>query len=313
MRCFVRSSRGRAKLDSLIRQYDAAQIEVIQGNLAYGPDCLKATQDIQIIYHLAASGDKSFPDAFLNSVVTTKNLLEASLKHGCLKRFVNVSSFAVYTNKDKPRGQLLDESCPIEERPELRCDAYCYAKTKQDELVIEYGKNRGIPYVILRPGTVYGPGKKSITGRVGIDTFGVFLHLGGSNKIPLTYIDNCAEAIVLAGLKKGIEGQVFNIVDDSLPSSRRFLKSYKRNVKPFKSIYLPHIVSYLFCYLWEKYSSWSSGQLPAAFNRGRWNAEWKGTKYSNQKLKQLLGWMPKVSTEEGLARFFESCRNGRDA
>ena len=64
---------------------------------------------------------------------------------------------------------MLDESCPVESRPELRGDPYCFAKVKQDELLIEYGKNPGVPYVILRPGAVYGPGKKEITGRVGID------------------------------------------------------------------------------------------------------------------------------------------------
>jgi hypothetical protein len=30
-------------------------------------------------------------------------------------------------------------------------------------------------------------------------------------------------------------------------------------------------VSYFLCYLWEKYSQWSEGQLPPTFNqRGKW-------------------------------------------
>jgi len=33
-------------------------------------------------------------------------------------------------------------------------------------------------------------------------------------------------------------------------------------------------------------------------------------RYSNEKLKIRVGWTPKVRTEEGLRRFFESCRNG---
>ena len=117
----------------------------------------------------------------MNSVVTTRNLLEAALRHKCLRRFVNISSFAVYTQHGKARWRLLDESCPVETHPELRGDAYCFAKVKQDEIVTEYGKKFGIPYVIVRPGHVYGPGNEAITGRVGIGTFGVFLHLGGSN------------------------------------------------------------------------------------------------------------------------------------
>ncbi len=60
-----------------------------------------------VIFHLAAgTGEKSFPDAFLNSVVATRNLLEASLRFGSLRRFVLVSSFAVYSNCDKPNGKI---------------------------------------------------------------------------------------------------------------------------------------------------------------------------------------------------------------
>src|SRR5262249_48623260 len=150
-----------------------------------------------VIYHLAAGmGEKSFPGAFMNTVLTTRNLLDAVLTHGCLKRFVSVSSFSVYTNRNKSRDGVLDESCSIEGQPVIRGDAYCFAKVKQDALVIEYGRKHAIPYVLVRPGAVYGPGTTDITGRVGSGAFGIFLHLGGSNVIPFTYVDNCADAIV---------------------------------------------------------------------------------------------------------------------
>ena len=262
-----------------------------------------------MIYHLAAGiGEKSYPDAFLNSVVTTRNLLDATLHRARLRRFILVSSFAVYSNCQKPQGRLLDETCPVEEQPELRGEAYCYAKVKQEQIVAKYGKDHGIPYVMLRPGSVYGGGKFEITGRVGINTFGSFLHLGGSNTIPFTYVDNCAEAIVLAGLVEGVDGEVFNIVDDDLPSSRQFLRLYKKHAKNIKSMYVPHLLSYVFCHLWERYSQRSEGQLPPVFNRKRWHAEWKKTRYSNEKLKAKLGWKPKVPTVEGMRRFAEACR-----
>src|SRR5207253_5220785 len=138
---------------------------------------------------------------------------------------------AVYTNTRKLHGRMLDESCPVETQPATRGDAYCFAKVRQDEIVAEYSKQCGIPCVIVRPGVVYGPGNEAIHGRVGIGTFGVFLHLGGSNVIPFTYVDNCADAIALVGLQRGTDGEVFNIVDDDLPSSRQFLRLYKRKVK----------------------------------------------------------------------------------
>lgn len=314
--CFGRSSTGLSKIETLAKLRSAeARIEVLKGNLLSRPDCEAACKDVRIIFHLAAgTGEKSFPDAFMNSVVATRNLLDASLRHARLRRFVLVSSFAVYTNLHKPKGRLLDESCPMEEHPELRGEAYCFAKVKQEELLYEYGKNFGIPYVVVRPGNVYGPGKTGIVGRVGIDSFGVFLHLGGSNPIPFTYVDNCAEAIVLSGLVRGVDGEVFNVVDDHAPSSQQFLRMYKKNVRRFKSIYVPHAVSHALCFLWERYSQWSKGQLPPVFNPRRWHSSWKKTRFSNEKLKVRLGWKPKVSTEEGLRRYFESCRQcGRHA
>lgn len=311
VRCFVRKSIKASKLARLRGQNGEAMVQMFEGNLLSLADCVEATRDAKVAIHLAAGrGEKSFPDAFMNSVVTTRNLLEACLRHHSLCRFVNISSFAVYSNINKRPGNVLDESSPVELRPDLRGEAYTFAKAKQEELVAEYGRKLGMPVVHVRPGAVYGPENPAITGRVGIGTFGLFLHLGGSNRIPLTYVDNCADAIVLAALKAGVNGEVFNVVDDDLPTSRQFLRQYKQEVKRFPSLYLPKAASYSLCYLWERYSKWSEGQLPPAFNRSRWNSFWKSTKYSNVKLKTKLGWNPKVSTKEGLRRYMAACRAG---
>lgn len=310
LRCFTRGSRVSKNFNSLIRDYgELAKIEVIKGNLLSLEDCIRATENVAVIYHLAAArGIKSVPDAFLNSVVTTRNLLEATRVHETLKRFVSISSFAVYSNTDKANPGLLDESCPVEQHPARRGDAYSFAKVKQDQIVEEYGGKFKIPYVIVRPGVVYGPGNEGITGRVGVGTFGIFLHLGGSNPIPFTYVENCAEAIVLAGLREGVNGEVFNVVDDETTQSKHFLRLYKRNVRSFASLYLPRWTSFLLCLLWEKYSDWSQGQLPPTFNRAAWHAYWKKTRYTNEKIKARLGWKAKVSSADGFNRYFESCR-----
>jgi nucleoside-diphosphate-sugar epimerase len=310
--CFVRPTSKLARIDLLIRNRPpGTHVKMLKGNLLSRQDCEAASKDVALIYHLAAgTGEKSFPDAYMNSVIATRNLLEASLKHARLRRFLLVSSFSVYTNCDKSQGRLLSESCPTEEFPHLRGEAYCFGKVRQEQIVSEYGKKFGIPYVFVRPGSVYGDDTLAIPGRVGIATFGFFVHLGGSNTIPFTYVENCAEAIVLAGLVKGVDGEIFNIVDDDLPSSDTFLRLYKKNVKSFKSLYLPHVASYALCYFWEKYSEWSKGQLPLAFNRKRWHAYWKKTRYSNEKLKKRLGWAPKVPTVDGLQRYFQSAARG---
>jgi nucleoside-diphosphate-sugar epimerase len=85
--------------------------------------------------------------------------------------------------------------------------------------------------VILRPGYVFGPGKRELSGRVGNKTFGLFVQVSGAQSLPLTFVDNCAEAIVLAGLRAGIDGEVFNVVDDELMTGREFLKAYRNKAK----------------------------------------------------------------------------------
>jgi nucleoside-diphosphate-sugar epimerase len=309
IRCFVRPASHLKRLkEALDRFPNGKSAELVEGDLLSAADCRKATEGVSVVYHLAAGIEKSFAGAFMNSVLTTRNVAGAFLKYGEPKRFVNVSSFAVYSNVKLKRGALLDETCPLEDAAQQRFDPYGYAKLKQDQLVMEYGRERNLPYVIVRPGAVFGPGKPKLSGRVGIDTFGFLIHLGGSNPLPLTYVDNCAEAIVLAGLKPGVEGEIFNVVDDDAPTSKEFLRDYKKQTGAF-SLSLPYPFTQFLCAGWERYARATHNQLPPVFNRRRCAAEWKGNRYSNQKLKERLGWKPRVDMKSAIASFLGQFSN----
>jgi nucleoside-diphosphate-sugar epimerase len=303
IRCLTRGTAGAGNLERVRAEFGTSGMEVIHGNLLSPDTCAKAINGVAVVYHLAAGVEKTFPGCFLNSAVTTRNLLDAAIAAGTVRRFVNISSLAVYSNEKVRRDGVIDETCQIDTHLVERYDPYAYGKAKQDEIVREYGRVRDLPYVIVRPGITFGPGKARIPGRVGIDTFGVFLHLGLGNFIPLTYVENCAEAIVLAGLTLGIEGQELNIVDDELPRSREFLRRYKRAVRRIRTIPVPYSIFYLFNAAWEKYSAWSGGQLPPVFNRRICEAYYKGQTFSNQKAKVLLGWRPRVGMSDALDRF----------
>ncbi len=307
LRCLVRSSKNAGELRRVV-DASSADVEVVQGNLLSRDDCRYAAQDASIVLHLAAGTGKSFAGCFLDSVVATRNLLDAALEHGQLKRFVSLSSLAVHSGFESRRGELLDENSPIERDHMKRFDPYCYGKIKQDEIVETYGRDHGIPYVIVRPGPIYGPGKRALTGRVGIDTFGIFISVGGSNQIPLIYIDNCADAVVLAGIVEGIDRQVVIAVDDELPTGREFLRLYKNNVRRFRSIGMPYGIFYVLNWIWENYSIWSEGQLPPAFNRRQCAAYYKSRHYSNRKLKELTGWTPRVSFPDASKQYFDFMR-----
>lgn len=306
IRCLVRPSGNHENLGSQISKYPDKTVEIMKGNLLIPDDCRRATKDVSLVYHLAAGSGKSFAGCVLDSALTTQNLLDSLVGNSTLKRFINVSSFAVYSNYKIRRGGVLDETCPVDRDYMERYDAYSYGKIKQDDIVLEYAIKYGIPYTILRPGVVFGPGRKgSILGRSGVDTFGFFMHVTGRHRIPLTYVDNCAEAIMLAGIVDGINGEIFNIVDDNLPTSGTLLKAVKRNLGSFFSIRVPYYIYYCFCFLWEKYSKWSHGQLQPVFNRKRCATYHKGNSYSNKKLKRMLGWKPEVPMDEALSRYFE--------
>jgi nucleoside-diphosphate-sugar epimerase len=312
IRCFVRPSSSRDRLNRILADNREADVEIVEGNLLSKPDCGRAARGVSVVYNLVAGMEKSFPGCFLNSVVTLRNLLDALSEQESHRRIVHVSSMAVYSNVSLRRGAALDESCEHESHFMERFEGYCYGKVKQEELLVEYGMTRGIPYVIVRPGVPYGPGVKSpIHARIGIDTFGLFLHLGGSNRLPLTQIDNCATAIALAGLRPNIEGRALNVVDDDLPTSRAFLRLYKKHVHRFRSIYVPYWLFRMFCRAWERYSYWSGNQLPPAFNRRKCAALWKGNTYPNQRLKDSLGWSPRITFDQAATEYFTHLRESR--
>src|SRR5206468_12087211 len=73
LRCFARPSSEVAGVEAAAQRREGARVEVIRGNLLSRADCVGATRDVAVIFHLAAArGEKSFPSAFMNSVVTTR-------------------------------------------------------------------------------------------------------------------------------------------------------------------------------------------------------------------------------------------------
>jgi len=309
--CLTRSPGG--VLESLANEFPGASVDIVVGNLLSPASCAEVARGARIVYHLAAGMGRTFPACVLNSVVTTRNLLDAVIADGSVQRFVNVSSMSVYSNSDLPRRGRLSENSPLEDEAglALRHDPYAYAKALQDQLVATYGRDGALPFVTVRPGFVIGPGKPRIPGRVGNAAFGVFLNVGPRNEMPFTYVDNCAEAIVAAGLVDDVESEVFIIVDDELPTSGQYLRRYKRHVGWFPTVATPYRAYLTFTSFLEWYSHWSRGQIPPTYNRRSTQAYFKGNTYSNEKAREMLGWKPRVPMADALDRCFDYMRSAR--
>ena len=112
------------------------------------------------------------------------------------------------------------------------------------------------------------------------------------------------------GSSREVEGEVFNVVDDQLPTSRAFLRAYKKQVRRFWSVPIPYPAAYALCAFWEWYANRSLGQLPPVFNRRECAFAWKGNGYPNRKLKEQLGWQCRVPMHDALQRYFEYQKNG---
>lgn len=305
IRCLVRNPGKAARLNQLAEQYPSTTLEILAGDLKRAKEARAACEGCDLIIHAAAAMKGSPAEIFLDSLVASRNLLDAVITRKSV-RVVLISSFSAIGVAELPRGAVVDESSPLEPHPEWR-DVYSHAKLKQELLFWDYRERHGIELVVVRPGVIYGPGGSAFSNRVGLRLFGFFFHLGGKNLLPLSYVENCADAVVVAALHPSAEGNAFHIVDDDLLSSRQYLARYTKAVKKMRAIRLPYPALMLISRAVAWYSGYSKGQLPPIFTPYKTRTMWGGNRFSNARL-HSLGWAQRIPTEEGLRRLFESLR-----
>ena len=140
--------------DSL-RNLPPKKFEIIWGDIKDKRAVKKAVEGVNIIYHLAAktvfegSTYKDFKDI---NVDGTQNLLDAA-KGKKIQKFVFFSSISVY-GLPAYSGERIkcDETWP--HKP---AEGYGKSKLEAERLLIKAHKSLRIPYIIVRPTTVYGP------------------------------------------------------------------------------------------------------------------------------------------------------------
>jgi nucleoside-diphosphate-sugar epimerase len=305
IRCLVRQGGRWSHLEALAKKHEGATVEIMVGNLASRADAARAVKGVGAVYHLAAAMSGAPADMFMNSVVSSKNLLEAIVQENKDIRVVLVSSFGVYGVAGVPEKGVVTEDTPLDPHPEQR-DVYSHTKVRQERLFWDYHKRHGVPLVVLRPGVVYGKGGAPVASKVGFDVFGVFLELGGDNPLPLTYVENCADAIVVAG-QKAPDGSAYNVVDDELPTCHDYFVRYKREVKRVRSVRIPYPLLVQMSKAVKWYCDYSEGQLPPVFTPYKVSAMWKNVGVANDRIK-ALGWKQAIPTDEALRRAFEHLR-----
>lgn len=304
LRLHVRQRPPAGLVEELQGAFPDARIEWAGANLLARDALPDLVAQVDCLVHAAAGMRGAAADMFANSVVGTRNLLEAAGAAG-VRRVVQISSFAVYRTETLPRNALHDESVPLE-TVGVEKGPYGYAKVRQEQLLDEYRERFGFESVVLRPGVIYGEGGGALSPRVGIGALGLFFSLGGGATLPLTYVENCADAVAVAALKAP-PGSVFNVVDDDLPSCRRYLREYRRIVRKLRALPVPYPLLLLGSRLLVWHHRRSKGQLPAVFTPYVVRSMYRPLRYANTALKKI-GWAPRVTTPAGLERTFRYLR-----
>jgi nucleoside-diphosphate-sugar epimerase len=282
-------------------------LEICRGNLARIESCDQIADGCEVVFHLAAAATGATAVLFRDNVIATRKLIEI-VSRGSARRFVLVSSLAVYDTGGLRAGDIVDERCPLDPEPHRR-DAYTYSKIAQEQVAWEAYRDLKLPLVVIRPGVLYGPGRDCLTTRVGLRLGKMLVRMGGKQLLPYNFVENCAEALALAGTTAGVEGEAFNVVDDDPPTARELVRQYRREVQPLRVVPVCHPAIGPLSGLFEWYNRRSGGQLPSVLTRYKSKAQWNPLRYSNAKVKARFGWKPQTRFPEGLRETFSWLRH----
>jgi len=278
-------------------------VEFVRLDLRRRAGIAEALGGADSVVHLAASKAGDFYAQFGGTVLATENLLAAMVQVG-IKRLVAIGTFSVYDYINMRSGSLLDETSPLVKVPAWR-DEYAQTKLLQEQLVRDFETEQGGLVTVLRPGVIYGR-DNLWTARLGASLGeGSWLRIGAYSKLPLSYVENCAEAIVMAAEQEAAIGQTINVLDDNPPTQRAYTKALMAQVEnPPKLVPVNWTVMRMIGGLaWAVNQMLLGGnaKLPGVLVPAKLHARFKSLKYSNQKLKQCLGWTPRYSVQAAIA------------
>jgi len=191
------------------------QINLIYGDIRSFYTCLKATKNIDIVFHLAAFiyGHLSIKRTEICNQINiegTKNILKASVKNK-VKTFILSSSAAVYGNKE--------EECQEDQQPNPQ-SPYAASKMKGEMLCKEYSLAYDINTACLRYFNVYGE-KQSLKSQYAsvvarfkenlLKKRPLVIFGDGKQKRDFIHVSKVVNANLKIGIQRDLKGEIFNI------------------------------------------------------------------------------------------------------
>jgi nucleoside-diphosphate-sugar epimerase len=275
-------------------------LRVVQGDLRTPRGLDALVQDVDAVVHLAATKAGDLYTQFAGTVLTTENLLGAMGAAG-IRRLVGMSTFSVYDMGALATRAVLDESSPVVTDPETR-DEYTQTKLLQETMYRSFAA-AGNEVCVVRPGMIYG--RDELWHPLLGSPFGpVFLRVGSRAVLPMTYVENCADAVVLALADQAV-GETLNIVDDDLPTQAEYVEAVTRVMPPPRSVTVPWPVMRGVASAFQLGNRLLAGgraKLPGIVVPARLDNRFKPLRYSNTRAKAVLGWSPRYGLDEAVRR-----------
>ncbi|MBI5506853.1 MAG: NAD-dependent epimerase/dehydratase family protein [Deltaproteobacteria bacterium] len=279
----------------------AAGATVVFGDLADVGPILDRVAECDVVYHVGArvQSHGQWDEFFRVNVEATQRLMDAALA-GRAERFVHVSSLGIFEiDRD---GLTITDTSDYDRRPTMR-GFYTRSKIDADRLAcaaVRSGKN----VVVVRPGLLYGPDhpqQSVFLGRVKKFLRPDLLVVVSTPRylLPLTYIENAADAVVLAGVTEGIDGSIFNVIDDPTLTQGEYFRTLGQvRSRPLRVVYVP--VALL------APAVKAVDALHRLVKRRPWSVAYqllrseRSTRYATDAAAARLGWKPRVGLREAL-------------
>jgi nucleoside-diphosphate-sugar epimerase len=207
---------------SLARNYYPALekmgVDQIQGDISDAEIVAKACDSRDIVFHVAAKPPPwgKYADYYQTNVIGTQNIINSCLSQKVARLVYTSTPSVVFNGKDI---EGVDESMPY---PKKFCTYYSETKAIAEQNVVR-ASNQNLKTIILRPHEIWGPGDNHILPRLVARAKRLKQIGNGKNRIDTVYIDDAADAHLLAADKlqenPDLSGNIYFISqDDPVPA-----------------------------------------------------------------------------------------------
>jgi len=270
------------------------KIEVVSGDLRDNASLAGLCEDADLVFHLGATqefglGDSEFLDI---NVGGTERLIRRARQEG-VRRFILVSSGGVHQNDS---GETVNEESTVRSS-----NIYFESKIQAEAAARDLYRDDPGRLTIVRPSFVYGPGDHRRLKLYRAVVRGYFLMIGpGTRYIHPVYCEDLVEGLLLAGTDPG-RGETFLLGGQEVLSLEEFVGVIARvSGVPRPRWKIPVGPVLLAAALCEALFRPFGGAPP--LNRRRMGFFLNHRNYDVTKARNLLGFEPRISVEEGVRR-----------